>query len=321
MSVELAQKIAYGVIDPVTRRPYLAEGSNSEASQSLSWASDKPGVTGISSAPSFPKPVLLAGDAGRLEDEFSNKIPAVPSFTQFNRNSDKSRYFKVAKPKLVTQKSSDAQMISSQQRNIKDFFKGVRNDKAAGSASVSHKIRTFFLPKKPEEERAKEEQEEEQKLAPLATYEDSESEPEKYDQMEEEEENEEEEVSKKMQVEETKAPIAFQKFSSFSNGFDLFKDDGMSYTYKSSKSLSKAFRVPTLKKDQVQVQEKDQDKEDTQAETQTQSTIINEPPPPVLQEVKENHLKRKAEGDIRTSFDSFAFKVILFRNRNLNNNK
>ena len=70
-----------------------------------------------------------------------------------------------------------------------------------------------------------------------------------------------------------------------------------------------------MKKDQVQVQEreKDQDKEETQAETQTQSTVFKEPPLPVLQEVKENHLKRKAEDDIRTSFDSFAFKVTVMR--------
>ena len=317
MSVELAQKIAYGVIDPVTRRPYLTETSNSEASQSLSWASDKPNINGISSAPSFPKPILLTENSGRLEDEFANKFPPVPSFTQFNRN-DKSKYFKVAKPKLVTQKSSDAQMIvSSQQRNIKDFFKGVKNDKAAGSTSVSSKIRTFFLPKKPEEEKPKVE-EEEQKLAPLANYEDSDPEPEPH-QMEEEEEDSDKEESKRMIEEEVKAPVTVQKFSSFSNGFDLFKDDGMTYTYhKSSKNLNKAFKVPTLKKDQTSqaCQEKEKSQEDTQAETQTivRNDMRNDSPPlPVVQEVKEkeNHLKRKAEDDIRTSFDSFAFKVTI----------
>jgi len=307
MSVELAQKIAYGVIDPVTRRPYLTEAETA-APQSLSWpsGSDQPSGNGISSAPNFPRPVLLAADAGgKLEDEFSMKAP-VPSFTQFNRNNDKSKYFKVAKPKLVTQKSSDAHTImSSQQRGIKDFFKGGKN---SGSASVSHSIRTFFLPKKPESETLKG-QDEDSKLLPTTAFEDSEPDFRDEDdktRMEEEEDimSRRKEVMQEEEKFEIKPPVEFKKFSAFSNGFDLFKNDGMEFTYhKGSKNLNKAFKVPSLKKDQREGdgQEETQAETQTQAEAESQSTIANETP---------NPLKRKAEDDIRTSFDAFAFKKV-----------
>jgi len=305
MSVELAQKIAYGVIDPVTRRPYLTE-AECAAPQSLSWpsGSDQPSGNGISSAPNFPRPVLLAADAGgKLEDEFSMKAP-VPSFTQFNRNSDKSKYFKVAKPKLVTQKSSDAQMVmSSQQRGIKDFFKA---GKSSGSASVSHSIRTFFLPKKPESETLKG-QDEDFKLLPTTASDDSG--PDSGDEdgktrMEEEEDmmsRRKEFMQEEEEKVEIKPPVEFKKFSAFSNGFDLFKNNGKEFTYhKGSKNLNKAFKVPSLKKDSREEGEVEAESQ-TQTQAESQSTIVAETP---------NPLKRKAEDDIRTSFDAFAFKKV-----------
>lgn len=219
----MAQAIAYGVIDPTTNKPYLSETNSSGSfSQVLSWNSDQDTalIPNLSSSRS-----ALIMDGGHLEDEFSNRR----SYSQFNTNDNKTKFYKVAKPKLIGVKKDSHKKENPQQKNIKDFFKSGGHKE--GDGNVGSKIRDFFKNKMTKQTTMASEDLEE-KLAPCESLEADEDEsPEAESDLpgNSNKENEESKVS----------------FSSFLKRQDSYSNDN-NFNFLNSQNVRKAFKVPTV---------------------------------------------------------------------------
>ena len=262
----MAQAIAYGVIDPTTNKPYLSETNSSTSfSQVLSWNSDGQDTALI---PNLSRSSLIS-DGGQLEEEFSNRR----AFSQFNPGDNKAKFYKVAKPKLVGSKNHKTKDIPQQQKNIKEFFKGVNNQE--GDGTVGSKIRDFFKNKITKRDTMTSEDLEE-KLAPSESLD-----PDEYESPEElpENSNKENEESKLSHV-----SSFLKRQDSYSNGYNFYFNKNSECLFKNSKNVSKAFKVPTAVKREASTDQ-------------------------IEEEAPEKNLKRKYEETITSAFNEFAFKV------------
>jgi len=327
MSIELAQKIAYGQIDPVTQRPYLSENA-ALMPQIPDWSSDnKPNSVPLKSVSTFGRANF---ESGRLEDEFSNSAPIVTS------QNPKAQHYRVAKPKFVGKKSSP-KIVSSQQKNIKEFFMQTKKN----PTDATEKIRNFFRRGKKEEQEQSESKEIEGQLVPTEEPTSSQEmdlnikfennnkiEEEKEEtNFEEEFEQEQEEPKRAPQPLEQKKfsesfeernrppPLAsfFKKQGSFATEYDLFVANSSQYAYKNSKSLNKAFKVPSI------AGKKDPDSQ-TSATSSTDISLKRKAEEEAQISMNKFAMKRKPEDDYRSSFEQYALNLRIeeeSRSRNL----
>ena len=140
MTVEMAQKIAYGVIDPITKKIYSTESSTNSSSQISSWLSDGQKSSNMH-VPSLIRSSSFVSDGVKFEDEPSSHS------VNLSQVNEKAKYYKVAKPKLVGLNNRDDTKVKKDgQKNIRDFFKENRNFELAGTHAF--KIKNFFNEKR-----------------------------------------------------------------------------------------------------------------------------------------------------------------------------
>ena len=265
MSVELAQNIAYGIIDPITKKPYLTESNINQTSQMNSWLFDgqKPSKINVQS---LLRSSSFASDGSKLEDEFSNQSSTL---SQVNQN-DRAKFYKVAKPKLVGLSTRDGSKVKDGQKNLRDFFREATSSELEGSRTF--KIKSFFNAGRALKDNVLTLKVEET-LAPSDAS----------DLFEDLEDKKEQLLGQINEQEEPHLGSVLKKQDSFSKQYDIYSNKNAGCVFRNSKSVNKAFKIPTaVKKD----------------EEEQSANIL------------EKNLKRKLGISAIESFNEFTFKVI-----------